>query len=209
MAVDSNNRFVSLCERLRSGCGGHATAVHFGVQALYQHPPRAYHNLSHVENLLSVFDEARHVAEHAEAVEFAIWFHDCVYVPGRSDNEELSADVAVVIGRGLGVEEAVVESVREMVLATKHIAPAGTYDARLTADIDLSVLAIPRAAYRENSAKIRTEFSFADDAAFNAGRLQFIEAFLAKPSIYQTDYFRERCEAAARENLAAERERLG
>ncbi|MBK8270652.1 MAG: hypothetical protein IPK83_21045 [Planctomycetes bacterium] len=199
------SRWISFINRL-SAEGAQRAAVLFRIlESLYRHPPRAYHNLDHVRNLLQVFDALKAEAQNPEAVEFAIWMHDCIYVPGRSDNEELSADAACVFLSSLNCNESFKCAVRDNVLATKHDKPGANRDACLTADIDLSVLAIPPKDYRENSGKIRTEFSHVDDSTFDAGRREFIETFLGKSSIYQTNRCRAMYESKARANLVEER----
>jgi predicted metal-dependent HD superfamily phosphohydrolase len=57
----------------------------------YQAPDRHYHDLRHIEALLSLARNHRAALDDHEAVEAAIWFHDAVYDARRSDNEEESA----------------------------------------------------------------------------------------------------------------------
>ncbi len=201
-------RFIALCLRIGHAAAHLAPALYHTLEALYAHPPRAYHNLDHVAHLLDIFDAHRSHAQNADAVEFAIWLHDCVYVPGRPDNEERSADVAVAFAKALDCGASFTSTVQGMILATKHNGPAADSDARLVADIDISVLALPDEAYRENSRRIRTEFAFADDKTYSDGRRRFIADFLSRPAIFQTDPFRTAFESAARANLSAERDSL-
>ncbi|MBW3551163.1 MAG: hypothetical protein KY442_10225, partial [Proteobacteria bacterium] len=66
------------------------------LEAAYASPPRAYHDLGHVEEVL------RHYAAVAAGpgwsqpseVYFAILYHDAIYVAGRGDNESRSAQLA-------------------------------------------------------------------------------------------------------------------
>ncbi len=163
--------------------------------------------MGHVAELLPVFDSVSGMAVHADEVEFAIWLHDCVYVAGRDDNESRSADVAVAFLRATGAATGVRERVRGMILATRHAGPVSEPDERLVADIDLTRLAVPAAQFEENGQRIREEYSCTIEE-FMAGRRAFIESFLARPAIYQTDHFRREYEARARENLSRALARL-
>ncbi len=59
--------------------------------AAYGEPHRAYHGLAHVAH---VFAELDGVPLSDPAVEWATWYHDAVYRPGRRDNEARSAALA-------------------------------------------------------------------------------------------------------------------
>ncbi len=142
-------------------------------------------------------------ADRPDEIEVAIWFHDAVYIPGRPDNEEASAALA---GHALsegGVEPAIRERVRALVLATRHTAsPHGT-DARLLADIDLVILGADPYRFGIYDRAIRREFQTLSDTEYRTGRAAVLRWFLARPSIYHTDTFRERYEATARANIMA------
>src|SRR5690606_4689790 len=62
--------------------------------ARYGERRRHYHTLEHVAGCLAGLDAYRVLAERSEEVELALWFHDAVYVPWKSDNEERSAELA-------------------------------------------------------------------------------------------------------------------
>src|SRR5438876_11125144 len=79
----------------RLGADPDAAAATFAelVQA-YSGEGRHYHTLNHLAALFVLLD--RHGAGLADrnAIELAIFFHDIVYVPTRSDNEAASAALA-------------------------------------------------------------------------------------------------------------------
>src|SRR5688572_30626746 len=86
-------RFVELVRRF--GGPWYSTTVFENLGSEYSGPHRAYHNATHIEDCLRQFDPARHLAERPDEVEAAIWFHDAVYDPKASDNEEQSARWAI------------------------------------------------------------------------------------------------------------------
>src|SRR3954465_15774143 len=62
--------------------------------AAYSQKHRRYHTTAHIEYCLSEFDKARALANEPAEVEIALWFHDAIYDPYASGNEEKSADWA-------------------------------------------------------------------------------------------------------------------
>jgi predicted metal-dependent HD superfamily phosphohydrolase len=89
-----------------------------------------------------------------------------------------------------------------MILATKHAALAEDPDTRLLTDIDLAILGAPPARFADYERQIRQEYSWVPDVFFAAKRTEILRGFLARPRIYGTDFFRDRFEARARENLS-------
>src|SRR4051794_21240169 len=63
------------------------------LKAQYSQPWRVYHRLRHLRRMFRVWREAEGelAVEDAQAVALAVWFHDAVYDPQRSDNETESA----------------------------------------------------------------------------------------------------------------------
>ena len=62
------------------------------LRSAYAEKHRHYHTSAHIESCLALFDEHRSAAQAPENVECAIWFHDAVYNPMRTDNERRSAE---------------------------------------------------------------------------------------------------------------------
>lgn len=167
---------------------------------LYSTPERAYHNLAHIQACLTEFEGVKSLASDPIALQAAIWFHDVVYDPRAHDNEERSADFAAEELRSLGLDEAQIERVKDLILATKHDRPVGG-DAALLVDIDLSILGKPADEFDRYDAAIRQEYSWVAEEAYREGRTQVLQRFLDRPSIYQTEYFRDCYELPARANL--------
>jgi len=199
-------RWQALCQRL----GGDADAAAWFtiLESLHATPPRAYHNLDHVAECLGTLDQVKANLENADRVEFALWFHDCIYIPGRSDNEERSAQIASVCARALGHSAEWSAEVVNLIMCTRHATPPVHNDAKWIVDIDMSILASPPERYRNYAAAIRSEFGFVTDAQFNAGRAAFIKGLLSRPAIYHTPHMKADREALARANLSAELKRL-
>jgi predicted metal-dependent HD superfamily phosphohydrolase len=188
--------------------GGDARAVFDALSADYTGPGRHYHNIRHISQCLEELDGVRAYCEDADAVEAAVWFHDWVYDPTRSDNEEASAARAAQAMRSLGAPEGMAGRVWALILDTKHAAPPTTADGFLLVDIDLSILGRPAAEFDAYERAIRLEYQHVPEADFRAGRAKILRRFLDRPGIYGTDVFRRKYEDRARENLGRSIRRL-
>ena len=58
-------------------------ALEAQLRVMYATPPRAYHNASHIDEVLARFDECRPLLEDVESVFYALLFHDAIYVAGQ------------------------------------------------------------------------------------------------------------------------------
>lgn len=170
----------------------------------YTEPPRAYHNWRHVEHCLREFEQIRHQARNPAAVEWAIRFHDAIYVPGADDNEEKSADLA-----RLWLDDEIAEEAARLIMLTKTHDPADDdIDGQIICDCDLAVLAFTPDMFDQYEVLIREEYSFVSDDDFRLGRMAFIRSMLDRDRIFRTGFFYEKYEMRARENLKRSLKRL-
>lgn len=204
-----HHRWDALCVRIGAFSSVDESEVTFElVRTMYEHPPRAYHTLEHVAECLVTFDKVKMLAEQPDAVEFALWLHDSVFIAERHDNEARSADAAGMIAGLLGCDPEFAHDVRSLVLVLRHNSCPIGGDAALIADVDLAILGADRERYEQYRRAIRNEFGFATDEDFDAGRAAVIERFLDRPTIYATAYIGGVLEDRARENLERELDAL-
>src|SRR5215212_1972660 len=104
------------------------------LQAAYSEPHRFYHNAVHILDCLQQFDSVRHLATRADEVELAIWYHDIVYNPRASDNEERSAAWAKRDLENANINSEKVGRIVDLIMATKHDSEPATTDAELMVD---------------------------------------------------------------------------
>jgi predicted metal-dependent HD superfamily phosphohydrolase len=179
-----------------------ADGVFAELTRAYAAPARHYHNLRHIaaclEELGTVVD---HLADR-DSAEMAIFFHDVVYDTRGARNEVDSADAAQRQLERLGAPRRLINTVRELILDTRHSAIPHSPDGRFVVDVDLSILGRPAAEFDAYEAAIRREYAWVPEGNFRSGRAKILRDFLARPSIYQTEHFRAKYEAAARTNLA-------
>lgn len=173
--------------------------------ARYAEPHRRYHNTAHLAEVLDRVDELRGYASFADLVRLAAWFHDAIYDPLRSDNEERSASLAEETLAELGVRRQLYLEVSRLVRATRaHDPAAADRNGQVLCDADLAVLAWPQSAYDDYARAIRAEYAHVPTADFRTGRARILGALLDRPTIYATPPGRARWEAPARANLARE-----
>lgn len=170
--------------------------------AAYQQPQRHYHSLQHLSECLAHFDDARHLAVFPGEVALALWFHDAIYNVQSKNNERLSADWAVQILIASKAAQATQERVAQLIMATEHQTAPTSPDAQLLVDIDLAILGATPQRFAEYNRQVRAEYSWVPDSVYHTKRQTVLRSFLARPYIYNTDYFRARFETQARINLA-------
>lgn len=196
--------FVSCCEALGAKDSEAIDSGWLALVAMYNHPVRAYHNLDHIAECVEVFMEsaARNApVETVALVGFSLYWHDCVYDSRRDDNEARSAAVAVTMARAMGIEFWAHGTIRRLIQATTHRGTPGDESEALIRDVDLASLAARATKFDANTAAIRSEYAWASDEQWRAGRVAFFKEVLARPAIYFTPSLHQRWEAPARQNL--------
>ncbi|MFE2531680.1 hypothetical protein [Streptomyces sp. NPDC059371] len=171
-------------------------------------PQRRYHTTDHLLAVLGHIDVLEAHGERAAdpaAVRLAAWFHDAVYLPDRSENEERSARLAERALDELGVApDRTAEVARLVRLTVSHDPADDDTDGAVLCDADLAILASPPAAYAAYTAAVREEYAFVPDDAFRAGRAAVLHQLLALPRLFRTTYGRHTWTAPARRNIETE-----
>ncbi|MEV0530429.1 hypothetical protein [Kitasatospora sp. NPDC050463] len=192
-------------------CGAAADPVPYGRDLLgrWAEPQRRYHTTGHLRAVLGHVDTLAAHADDPDTVRLAAWFHDAVYRPDRSENEERSAALAVRALTEAGLSERRTAEVARLVrLTVTHRPEPGDRDGEVLCDADLAVLGGDPQAYTAYAAAVREEYAFVPEPDFRAGRAEILRRLLALPALYRTPTAHERFDAAARANLAAELGRL-
>ncbi len=179
---------------------------HDDLVAAYSAPNRHYHNLKHIEDCLGALAGVDDLsAADREILTEAIWWHDVIYDPTRSDNEELSARLA---------EQHAAPDIRQEVgrlirLTKTHRVEPGDRLGAILISIDLSILGAEPSRYDAYAASIRKEFAHVPDGDYRAGRSSVLSRFAAQPMIFPDAAFARKYDRQARENLARELVSLG
>jgi predicted metal-dependent HD superfamily phosphohydrolase len=198
--ADLKDAWLALWTRI--GAEGGSEPPFDSLIARYSEEPRAYHSLAHIEHCLMELAQTRESDVDRDALEFAIWFHDAVYDTHAKDSEERSAALAREVARAAALPASFIDVVVRLILATRHTCSPTGLDEQLMVDIDLAILGQESARFDEYEQQIRVEYSWVPPAVYAEARVEILESFLARPSIYSTGSFQLKYEAIARENLA-------
>ncbi len=173
--------------------------------ARWAEPHRRYHTTDHLAAVLRHVDDLAGAAADPDAVRLAAWFHDAVYRPDRSENEERSAALAERALPEAGATRTLTDEVARLVRLTIGHDPApGDRNGEVLCDADLAVLGGTPQEYAEYAAAVREEYAFVPDEDFRAGRADVLRHLLALPALFRTPQGAERWDRAARRNLTAE-----
>lgn len=176
------------------------------LTALYQAADRHYHGLAHIEAMLALTTEYRHLLDDPGAVEAAIWFHDAIYDSRAKDNEAKSAELAEKRLAGRASPDRLAKIAAMINATATHQRPSfedksAADDAALLLDMDLAILGAEPAVFDAYEKAVRLEYGWVEDPMWRAGRSAVLKSFLARRHIFHTAEFRDRFEAQARENL--------
>ena len=193
---------------LRLGASSASEELYHRVVACYSEPHRKYHTIQHLNECLTHLESVGVLADHADEVELALWFHDAIYDTSRKDNENRSAEWArdSVLAAGVSREKA--DRIYALIMATMHDAVPAGRDAEVLVDIDLGILGADAARFDSYELQVREEYSWVPEPLYRTARRKVLEEFVNRKWIYSTEPFRDKYEARARNNLARSLVRL-
>lgn len=177
-----------------------AKAVFARLISMYTESWRSYHNLAHITASLGYFDACKRHAKFADAIEFAIWFHDCIYKLGACDNESLSRDWFVDRAKGY-IVPAMIDRVAELIMDTRHRCVPESDDGKLIADIDLTSFGLPWDEYMQDSHAVQSEYPKVNNGCAVQSKILFLENLLDDGQIYYSDYYLTHFEEKAQNNV--------
>ncbi|MGY8857126.1 MAG: HD domain-containing protein [Pseudomonadales bacterium] len=175
----------------------------------YGEPQRAYHTLNHIKQLLVQFDSVKHHLAEPHIIALALYYHDVIYDPTRSDNELKSAEFATdALSPYLSTEPC--QQIHALIMMTAShqidtLVDRNKYnDAAYLLDMDLSILGTPWSAYEQYAKAIRQEYKHIADNNYRDGRTAVLQGLLAHPKLYLTDHYYNQLETQARANIKRE-----
>jgi len=180
------------------------------LEAAYLTPPRAYHSIQHVNEVLAHYKNVASSAgwQHPKEVYLAVLYHDAVYQAGRKDNEARSAQMAeAAVARFLKDQSIDVGKLTSLILLTArhghlHLETLDN-DERHFLDCDMAILGSESPLFLAYDKAIAVEYrGKLPGWMFQFYRRKFLKSLLESPRIYLSDMFYETFESRARENIA-------
>jgi predicted metal-dependent HD superfamily phosphohydrolase len=168
---------------------------------------RYYHSLDHLDHMMLQLQQVQSAIELWDAVVLAVAYHDIIYNPLRSNNEERSAAIAVERLTAAGVDADTVARTHRHILASKAHMMSADQDTNYFTDADLSVLGARLEVYKQYADHVRKEYRYFPDLVYIPGRKKVLRHFLDMPRIFKTEHFYLNFETQAHQNLLWELER--
>ncbi|CAN1601627.1 hypothetical protein LOY35_16335 [Pseudomonas sp. B21-028] len=168
----------------------------------YDEPHRAYHNRQHLAECLQVRRLVNAACQAPAEVDLALWFHDAIYDPLRSDNELRSAQWLDEVARNSGLDDETRRRLYDLVMATRHDSAPQSVDEAVLVDTDLAILGASSERFEEYDQQIRREYLHVPMPVYRRKRRQILEGFLVRERIYTTAPYFDAFEQQARANLA-------
>jgi len=172
----------------------------------YSKKSRHYHNLQHLQEMVTEFEVNSAALKFPNEVLYAIFYHDVIYKATSKENELKSAQYAIsILPAKANIDK---DLVYDMILATKLHQHNAVEDINWLIDFDLRILAKDWANYTIYFEQIRKEYRIYPNFMYKPGRKKALEHFLENEFIYQTKTYRTLYESKARENIQREIEYL-
>ena len=174
------------------------------IVGYYSEPIRAYHNLTHLQQLFEQFAQVKNKLRQPSIVALALFYHDIIYDPSRQDNELKSA-VFLEQAYAKLLPSGLIARIYQLIImtASHELIDQTDTDAAYLLDMDLSILASDWLQYEQYAQAIRREYAHVTNADYRSGRTSVLAGLLTHPRLYLTDYY-QRLEQQARQNISRE-----
>lgn len=172
------------------------------LEKAYSGKSRHYHNLTHLEEMITQYEMYHSQLTFPVEVLYAIFYHDYIYKATSKENELKSAELAIsILPTNAKINK---DLVFEMILATKLHDHNKIEDINWLIDFDLKILSKEWNDYEVYFKQIRKEYKIYPDLLYHPGRKKALQHFIENEFIYQTATFRTQFEKQARENIRKE-----
>lgn len=195
--------FISLISKY-SGDSKYIEYLWHTIEVQHSKKNRYYHSLSHLEYLYQSLIIIKDKIRDWDMILFALFYHDYIYNVLKQDNEEQSAKKAVEILQTLSIEKNRISHCTDMIVATKAHNTSTNSDINYFTDADLAILGSDWKDYETYYKNVRKEYKYYPDFMYNKGRIKVLKHFISMPAIFKSDYFSQKFEIKAKENLQQE-----
>ena len=193
-------------ELLRSYTNNNSLIQEFWIEieTHYTSPGRHYHTLQHLENIFKELCECYDDISDWDTMLFSLFYHDIIYNALKKDNEEKSVDLAVKRLVKINYHSHRIDLCYQEIMATKSHTLIDNYDINLFTDADISILGYTWEKYEQYYKQVRKEYNIYPDFLYKPGRKKVLQYFLNMENIFKTEFFRNKYENTARNNIQKE-----
>ena len=174
----------------------------------YSESKRHYHTIDHLEAMITELKEVKDIISDWDTTLLAAFYHDIIYKASSNTNEADSAKLAKKRLTEIRYPVDKIEKCVAMILATKQHELSQDIDTNYLIDADLAVLGKNAEEYQKYTEQIREEYTIYPDFMYASGRKKALQHFLQMETIYKTEYFINKYEKQARQNISNEIETL-
>lgn len=172
------------------------------LEKAYSKKSRHYHNLTHLKEMIALFEIYGNKLQNPNEILFSIFYHDFVYSASKKDNELKSAEYALaVLPKNVSLNK---QLVFDTICATQQHQQNAIEDINWLIDFDLKILAKDWEDYKIYFEQIRKEYRIYPDFLYKPGRAKALKHFLENEFIFRTEEFRALYEEKARVNIEKE-----
>ena len=182
------------------------------IYKTYTSPKRYYHDINHISNMLSKFDDFIQHSNQIQKIKninefaFAIIMHD--YVHGTKNDIKNSIKKAKFFLQKISLKYNS-DYIENLIKATDYEkCKKSDFDQQLIQDLDLNTLGAINTEYNQYTNQIRLEYSQFSDDVFCQERIKILNIFLSREHIFNIKYFRNKYEQIARDNITKEISKL-
>lgn len=167
----------------------------------YQESHRHYHNLNHLYECFSYFDDIKNKLDNPKVVALALFYHDVIYNLKSNNNEQNSGELAKHSLSGK-VSPNDLDKTYHYILATKHHKNTlGDADLDYLLDIDLAILGADLTRFKQYNHQIRQEYQHVCSLIYYPKRHLILKQFYQSTPLFITPYFYQLLEKRAKANL--------
>jgi predicted metal-dependent HD superfamily phosphohydrolase len=174
------------------------------IEKAYSGKKRYYHNLQHLQNMYNELLCCRDMIADWDTLLFSVFYHDIVYKATSKENEEKSAEAALLRLNEINYPKEKINKCSGQIIATKQHGLSPDSDTNLLTDADLAILGADWDAYLEYSQAVRKEYAIYPDFLYKPGRAKALQHFIDMDTIFKTTYFQDKYQLNAYTNLKKE-----
>jgi pantetheine-phosphate adenylyltransferase len=149
-------------------------------KSYYNEKHRFYHTFSHVENIIYCINNLNYTEEQRNILYYSALFHDIVYNPKNSNNEEKSIEFFInyIQENNIKIKESSKKQIIQIILDTKN----GIGENKLSKDFQSFDRAILYSSFKDllqYEKLIMKEYQYLDYSIYKKNRIKFLSSFVS------------------------------